>query len=86
MRHADKLQDHNAYPPRAMRSEQAAAYLSISRSMFLQLVDEGSMPQPVRIKGAVTWDRRDLDAAYDDLKRGDENELQRRLRDLAASD
>ena len=37
-----------AWLPRAMRAEQGAAYLSMSKSMFLLLVEEGDLPQPVR--------------------------------------
>ena len=35
-----KLQDNFSYPPRAMRAERAAAYLSMSTSTFLALVKE----------------------------------------------
>jgi predicted DNA-binding transcriptional regulator AlpA len=60
-----KLQDSLAYPPRAMRLDHAAAYLSVSRSTFLQWVDEGKMPQPIRINGVVLWDRLALDVAFE---------------------
>lgn len=66
----DKLQDHLAYPPRAMRADRAAAYLDMSLSKFLKLVEDGRMPQPTRIDGMVSWDRLDLDVAYDKLKGG----------------
>jgi predicted DNA-binding transcriptional regulator AlpA len=69
-----KLADSLAYPPRAMRADRAAAYLSLSESFFLKLVDEGLMPQPVKIKGAVTWDRCELDAAFENFKDGDESQ------------
>jgi predicted DNA-binding transcriptional regulator AlpA len=76
-----------AYPPRAMRAEQAADYLSMSRSMWLKLVDEGKMPKPVKIGAMTTWDRYDIDDAFEDLKRGDgepsENTVHKRLRELA---
>lgn len=81
-----KLSDNLAYPPRAMRAEQAAAYLSMSKSMFLRLVDEKLMPPSVKIKSMATWDRLDLDAAYEDLKTSSEpseNTVHRRLRELA---
>jgi predicted DNA-binding transcriptional regulator AlpA len=79
----DKLADRMAYPPRAMRAEQAAAYLSIGRTLFLELVTEGKMPRPVKIKGAATWDRFELDAAFDDLKQEPgENSVHRRLKEL----
>jgi predicted DNA-binding transcriptional regulator AlpA len=85
---AKRLADSLAYPPRAMRAEQAAAYLSISRSLFLQLVDEDRMPKPTKIPGhdVATWDRYDLDAAYDDWKHSSEpseNTVHKRLRELA---
>jgi excisionase family DNA binding protein len=50
-----------------MRSDNAAAYLSVSRSTFLQWVNEGKMPQPIRTGGVVLWDRREIDAAFEDL-------------------
>ena len=68
-----KLADVLAYPPRAMRLDRAAAYLSMSTSSFLRLVEEEVMPKPVRIKGLVTWDRLELDAAFDNLKGQEEN-------------
>ena len=76
-----------ACPPRAMRAEQAAAYLSMSRSMWLKLVEEEKMPKPIKIGTMTTWDRYDIDDAFEDLKRGDgepsENSVHRRLRELA---
>jgi predicted DNA-binding transcriptional regulator AlpA len=76
-----------AWLPRAMRVEQGAAYLSISRSLFLKLVEEEVLPQPTKVPGhdVTTWDRFDLDAAYEDWKTGSkpsENTVQRRLREL----
>jgi predicted DNA-binding transcriptional regulator AlpA len=69
-----------------MRVEQASAYLSISRSAFLRLVGDGVMPPPVKIGGMTTWDRLDLDNAYDELKHGTgqptENSVHKRLREL----
>jgi predicted DNA-binding transcriptional regulator AlpA len=59
-----------AWLPRAMRAEQGAAYLSMSKSMFLLLVEEGDLPQPVRIRGMVMWDRLELDDAFEDFKSG----------------
>lgn len=58
---ARKLADSFAYPPRAMRADRAAAYLSMSTSTFLALVDEGRLPKPKRLKGIVFWDRVALD-------------------------
>lgn len=65
----DRLADRIAYPPRAFRAERAAAYLAMGKSKFLELVDEGRLPRPVRIDGITTWDRLELDAAYEQMKR-----------------
>lgn len=65
-----KLADDLAYPPRAMRAPRAAAYLDMSKTAFLQLVEEGSLPSPVRKNGIVSWDRLELDAAYENWKNG----------------
>jgi predicted DNA-binding transcriptional regulator AlpA len=72
---SDKLQDNYAYAPRAMRAERAAAYLDISKSKFLELVSRGRLPRPVKIDGITSWDRFDLDAAYESMK---DQEEQRR--------
>jgi len=69
----DKLQDNLAYPPRGLRASRAAAYLGMSQSSFLSLVNEGLMPQPKRVKGMSIWDRYALDAAFDRLSK-DEND------------
>jgi predicted DNA-binding transcriptional regulator AlpA len=75
-RTARKLQDEMAYPPRAMRADRAAAYLSMSRSAFLELVAQGLMPKPTRIGGIVLWDRLALDVAFDELREVDPEEGQ----------
>lgn len=83
---SSKLSDSCAYPPRAMRADRASAYLGLGRSFFLELVTEGKMPQPTRIRGAVLWDRHELDAAFEDLKNGGptptENSVHKRLKEL----
>src|SRR6185437_14078937 len=68
-----KPADTFAYPPRAMRLERAAAYLSMSPSAFLRLVDDGLMPKPVKIRGVTAWDRLELDSAFDSFKDPDQN-------------
>jgi predicted DNA-binding transcriptional regulator AlpA len=65
---SEKLQDNFAYPPRLLRADRAAAYLDMSKSKFLELVDQGRLPTPVRIDGITSWDRRELDSAVEDLK------------------
>jgi hypothetical protein len=71
-----KFQDHLAYPPRAMKAERAAAYLDMSRSKFLDLVDANRLPKPKIIDGIRVWDRLALDAAFNDFpERGDGDNL-----------
>jgi predicted DNA-binding transcriptional regulator AlpA len=79
---ATKLSDQMAYPPRAMRAERAAAYLSMSRAAFLRLVEDGTMPAPVKIKGIVLWDRLELDAAFDKLRESEVSTVKARLNEL----
>jgi predicted DNA-binding transcriptional regulator AlpA len=73
----EKLQDQLGYPPRGMRAERAAAYLDMSKSTFLELVDEGILPKPRRVRGIVVWDRLDLDSAFDDLRGTDDDKGKR---------
>jgi predicted DNA-binding transcriptional regulator AlpA len=54
-------------PRRGLRRHEAAAYIGISPTKFDELVDDGRMPRPKRIDGAVVWDQRALDFAFDAL-------------------
>ena len=63
-----KIQDQLAYAPRLMRADRAAAYLGMSQSSFLQLVKQGVLPKPIKLKGMTAWDRYKLDAAVDELE------------------
>jgi predicted DNA-binding transcriptional regulator AlpA len=74
-----KFADGLAYPPRAMRADRAAAYLDMSSSSFLKLVDEGVLPAGVRIKGMVVWDRYELDAAFENIKSCDSGNSMHKL-------
>ena len=74
-----KLADGLAYPPRAMRADRAAAYLDMSSSSFLKLVDEGVLPAGVHIKGMVVWDRYELDAAFENIKSCDSGNSMHKL-------
>ena len=51
-----------------MRRPEAAMYIGVSPSLFDQLVQEGTMPPPFKIRSCTLWDIRDLDEAFDDLK------------------
>jgi len=68
-----KLADLFNYPPRMMRLSRAAAYMDVSPSTFLRMVEEGAMPKPITHHGVRVWDRVDVDAAIDDLKEGPTN-------------
>jgi excisionase family DNA binding protein len=61
-----------SYPPRGLRADEAAFYLGMGRSKFLQLVEDGRLPKPRVIDGMRVWDRLALDAAFNDFPdRGD---------------
>lgn len=55
------------YPPRLMDKGTAAKYLSIGLTMFDQLVTDGVIPRPKRLKSKYLWDRIDLEAVANDL-------------------
>ena len=74
MRIPRKFQDHLAYPPRAMKAERAAAYLDISRSKFLELVEQGRLPKAKIIDGIRVWDRLAIDAAFNDFPDRDDDD------------
>jgi predicted DNA-binding transcriptional regulator AlpA len=68
--------DRAASPPRrGLRRPEAATYIGISPSLFDQLVEEGTMPKPFKIRSCTMWDVRDLDEAFDDLKSARPNPL-----------
>jgi predicted DNA-binding transcriptional regulator AlpA len=59
-----------------MKVERAAAYLDMSRSKFLELVEAHRLPRPKVIDGMRVWDRLALDAAFNDFPdRGDNDSL-----------
>lgn len=51
-------------PPRGLSRVQAAAYIGVSPTLFDQMVDDGRMPQAIRINTRVLWDRLQLDEAF----------------------
>ncbi|MBY0296696.1 MAG: hypothetical protein K2X71_11730 [Methylobacterium sp.] len=57
-----------AAPRRFLRLRDAALYVGVSESKFLQLVASTRLPQPFRVDGCVLWDLWELDPALDDLK------------------
>jgi predicted DNA-binding transcriptional regulator AlpA len=64
----EKPSDGFAYPPRGMSADQAASYVGLGRTKFLEMVGAGHMPKPIDLDGSTRWDRVDLDRKMDDLK------------------
>ena len=54
--------------PRGLRADDAAAYLGMGKTKFLELVSKGMIPRAVIIDGMKVWDRFDLDAVFDAAK------------------
>jgi predicted DNA-binding transcriptional regulator AlpA len=59
--------DHQRVEPRGLSRVEAAAYIGVSPSMFDAMIKDGRMPPPKQVNSRVVWDRRALDAAFDDL-------------------
>jgi predicted DNA-binding transcriptional regulator AlpA len=54
--------------PRGLRADDAAAYLRMGKTKFLELVDKGTIPRAFTIDSIKIWDRFDLDAVIDAAK------------------
>ena len=54
--------------PRGLRADNAAAYLGMSKTKFLELVGQGLIPTAFDIGGVKIWDRLDLDAVVEAAK------------------
>lgn len=50
--------------PRGLMAEEAAAYVCVSKTKFLAMVEDGRMPRPKRIDGRCVWDRVAVDKAF----------------------
>jgi predicted DNA-binding transcriptional regulator AlpA len=63
------------FMPRGLRREDAAFYVGVSPATFDEMVKDGRMPQPKKVGKRTIWDRRQLDASFEDLPgRNDESE------------
>ena len=69
------LVDNAGFLPRGLRREDAAFYVGVSPSTFDEMVKDGPQPVPPKKVGKRTiWDRRRLDASFEDLPdRNDES-------------
>jgi predicted DNA-binding transcriptional regulator AlpA len=54
--------------PRGLRADYAAAYIGMSKTKFLELVQSGVVPRAIEIDGIKIWDRFDLDAVIEAAK------------------
>ena len=54
--------------PRGLRADDAAAYMGMSKTKFLELVSKGTIPRAFQIDSIKVWDRFDLDAVIDAAK------------------
>jgi predicted DNA-binding transcriptional regulator AlpA len=59
--------DNRRVAPRGLSRNEAADYVGVSPSTFDKLVADGRMPKPKRINSRTVWDKRALDASFDDL-------------------
>ena len=64
----DAHPDRGTILRRGLSRTEAARYIGVSPSLFDEMVNDGRMPQPIRINARVVWDVKDLDGAFDDLK------------------
>ena len=67
---------HNSRPVpwRGMRKTEAAEYIGVGDTKFDEWVNDGRMPPPKRIDGCVIWDIRQLDAAFNRLPGGSDDQ------------
>jgi predicted DNA-binding transcriptional regulator AlpA len=61
---------------RGLKRIEASDYIGVSASKFDELVKDGRMPPPKRIDGRVVWDIRQVDAAFDSLPGGGDDDHQ----------
>jgi predicted DNA-binding transcriptional regulator AlpA len=66
---AEKLQNR---PVRGLRADDAAAYLGMGKSKFLDMVAQGRLSKPIPVDAMKIWDRYDLDADIERLKTQDD--------------
>ena len=75
------LADNTRFLPRGLRREDAAFYIGVSPATFDEMVKDGRMPQPKRVGKRTIWDRRQLDASFEDLPdRNDDNDWDEAIR------
>lgn len=56
-----------AIEPRGLRLPDAAAYVGMGQTKFLELVKGGKLPKASKIDGLTIWDRKALDRVMDEI-------------------
>lgn len=74
-----KLQNNLAYPPRMMNADRSAAYVDLSKTKFLEGVQNGTWPPAKDVGGVFRWDRQELDAAVDAFSARKQKSASRRM-------
>jgi excisionase family DNA binding protein len=59
-----------ATPRRGLSMDEAARYIGVGTTTFLDMVEKGRMPKPREINSRRVWDIRELDIAFDRLPGG----------------
>jgi excisionase family DNA binding protein len=59
-------------PRRGLSCAEAADYIGVSVTKFLEMVGDGRMPKPKEIDRRRVWDIRRLDASFDALEGDDD--------------
>ena len=60
-------------PRRGLYDHEAARYIGLGKTTFLEQVANGEAPKPKRVsRGRLAWDIRDLDAHFDNLPYDDD--------------
>jgi excisionase family DNA binding protein len=59
--------DSLSYAPRGLSREEAARYVGVGVTKFMEMVKDRRMPRPKKIDGRVVWDRIKIEAAFTDL-------------------
>ena len=54
---------------RLISAQESAKYLGLSKTTFLRMVKDQSLPQPIRItERRIVWDKNDLDSYIEHIK------------------
>lgn len=61
-------------PRRGLNCPEAAAYIGVSVTKFLEMVEDGRMPKAKTVDRRRVWDIRQLDLAFDALPGGDDED------------